>query len=57
MYRHHIKRITLPARDVELARRFFRRCRELFGDGCTAAVRKRCSRPLQPNIVNWKSKR
>jgi hypothetical protein len=36
----HIKRITLPARDTELARRFFRRCCELFGDDCAATVRK-----------------
>jgi hypothetical protein len=35
-----IKPVTVPVKDAELARKFFRRCRELFGDGCVATVRK-----------------
>jgi hypothetical protein len=34
------RRVTLAPKEAELARKFFRVCTELFGDGCTVTVRK-----------------
>jgi hypothetical protein len=30
---------AVPAEHAELARKFYRRCQELFGDNCTVTVR------------------
>jgi hypothetical protein len=35
-----IKFVAVPKEDAELARRFYRRCTQLFGDDCTVTVRK-----------------
>jgi hypothetical protein len=38
--RLRLQRITLPPQDAEAARKIYRRCQQLFGDGCVAVVRK-----------------